>query len=80
MTEVVISDGIKSIGMATFSKCVNLQNVIIPNSVTGIAIGAFSECISLTEVTIPDSVSVFMDFVFQAAAIFRLFIYQIVLL
>lgn len=68
MTEVVISDGIKSIGMATFSKCVNLQNVIIPNSVTGIAIGAFSECISLTEVTIPDSVSVFMDFVFSGCS------------
>jgi hypothetical protein len=56
ITEVVIEDGVKSIGDNAFSGCTSLEDVTIPETVTYIAGGAFSDCESLEEVTIPSSV------------------------
>ena len=53
---VDIGNGVKSIGDAAFSNCINLTSVTIPNSVTSIGNYAFSNCNSLISITIPNSV------------------------
>ena len=56
-TEIIIEDGVTSIGKYAFNNCTNLTNVTIPDSVTTIGSSAFSGCTSLTCITIPDSVT-----------------------
>ncbi len=58
ITEVVIEDGVTSIGDWAFFTCYSLKSVIIPDSVTSIGDAAFEECSSLTSITIPDSVTI----------------------
>ncbi|MBE6801826.1 MAG: hypothetical protein E7530_02955 [Ruminococcaceae bacterium] len=53
---LVIDDGVTSIGMFNFNGCKSLTTITIPNSVTNIGFCAFENCVSLTAVNIPDSV------------------------
>ena len=55
--QVIIGDGVTTIGSSAFSDCDSLTSVTIPNSVTEIGYYAFSGCSSLTSVTIPNSVT-----------------------
>ena len=55
--QVIIDDGVTTIGYSAFSGCSSLTSVTIPISVTEIGVGAFSYCSSLTSVTIPSSVT-----------------------
>ena len=57
ITEVVIENGVTSIGTFAFTGCTSLANVTIGNSVTEIGWCAFSSCTSLASITIPDSVT-----------------------
>ncbi|MBR6190616.1 MAG: leucine-rich repeat protein [Prevotella sp.] len=57
ITELVIPDGVTSIGSFTFPGCSGLTSVTIPNSVNSIGNSAFSGCSGLTSVTIPNSVT-----------------------
>ena len=43
--EVVIENGVTSIGNRAFEDCSGLTSVTIPNSVTSIGVGAFEDCI-----------------------------------
>ena len=55
--EVVIPDGVTSIGDYAFLRNMSLKEVTIPAGVTNIGERAFSECRSLEKVTIPASVT-----------------------
>ena len=55
--DVVIPEGVMSIGQHAFSDCSGLTSVTIPEGVTEIGWGAFSDCSGLTSVTIPESVT-----------------------
>ena len=55
--EIVIEDGVTSIGAYAFYNCQNIVSVTIPNSVSSIGYRAFSGCSGLTSITIPNSVS-----------------------
>jgi uncharacterized repeat protein (TIGR02543 family) len=54
ITEVVVSEGVTSIGTNVFSGCTGLASVTIPNSVTNIGSQAFSGCNGLAAVYISD--------------------------
>ena len=55
--DLVIPEGVISIGSSAFHGCLGLTSVTIPSSVTSIGGGAFSGCSGLTSVTIPSSVT-----------------------
>ena len=57
ITEVVINNGVTTIGDYAFEHCTGLTSVSIPNSVTSIGQWAFSSCHSLTSIEIPNSVT-----------------------
>ena len=62
--DVVIPDGVTTIGDVAFVDCDSLTSVIIPDSVTIIGLGAFEGCSSLTSVTIPNGVTSIRDHTF----------------
>lgn len=55
--QVIIDDGVTTIGYSAFYCCSSLTSVTIPISVTEIGVGAFSDCSSLASITIPNSVT-----------------------
>ena len=55
--QVIIGDGVTTIGEEAFSFCYSLESITIPNSVTTIGGGAFYKCRSLTSITIPKNVT-----------------------
>ena len=63
--DLIISEGVKSIGDYAFSGCTALASVIIPDSVTSIGSRAFYNCSKLTSVTIPDGVTSIGDDAFS---------------
>ena len=64
INEIVVEDGVTSIGEGAFSYCTSLTSVAIPDSVTSIGSYAFYQCTSLTSVAIPDSVTSIGDCAF----------------
>lgn len=53
---VVIPNGVTSIGFGAFSSCYTVESVTIPNSVTSIDMQAFYNCSYLKSITIPNGV------------------------
>ena len=62
---VIINNGVTSIGKFAFSYCSNLISITIPNSVTSIGSFAFCRCTSLTSITIPNSVTSIGNYAFE---------------
>ena len=65
LTNVIIPEGVTSIGSDAFFGCTGLISVTIPDSVTQIGDAAFRDCTGLTSVTIPNSVTSISDFAFD---------------
>lgn len=57
VTDVVIPDGVTSIGYWAFQKCGQLTGVTLPDGVTSIGSWAFYECKKLTSIRLPDGVT-----------------------
>ena len=55
--EVVIEDGVTSIGNYAFYRCVGIENVNISGSVKSIGSNAFKECNGLVNINIPNGVT-----------------------
>lgn len=53
---VIIPDGVESIGPDAFYHCCGIKSIKIPDSVKDIDMEAFRECTSLTEINIPNGV------------------------
>ena len=56
ITEVVIQNGVTTIGQYAFADCKNLVNVSLPESLVYIRDNAFEGCASLKEIMVPSSV------------------------
>ncbi len=64
VTDLVIPNGVTSIGSSAFYNCSSLTSITIPDSVTSIGEDAFCRCSSLTSVTISDSITSIGDLAF----------------
>ena len=65
INEVVIGEGVTSIGGSAFYGCTGLTGITIPNGVTSIGNSAFRGCTGLTGVTIPNGVTSIGNYAFQ---------------
>ena len=57
LNEVMMREGVISIGSSAFAGCTSLKEIKIPNSVRDIGYWAFNECSSLTSIAIPEGVT-----------------------
>ena len=64
VTNVIIEDGVTTIGECAFIHCTRLSAVSMPNSLTSIRNNAFAWCSGLTAVTIPSSVTTIGEYAF----------------
>ncbi len=68
LENVIMPNGIISIGEDAFWRCSSLTNITIPDSVTSIGRAAFSGCSSLTSIIIPDSVTSIDGYAFRGCS------------
>jgi len=61
---VVIEEGVTSIGSSAFESCNNLISIDMPKSIKSIGYGAFANCYSLENIVIPEGVETIDDYVF----------------
>lgn len=64
--QIIVSNGVTSIGTYAFYYCIESTSVAIPDSVTTIRKYAFANCYKLENVTIPDSVTTIGEQAFYA--------------
>ena len=65
ISDVVISDGVTSIGNNVFYYCKSLTSITIPDSVTTIGRAAFVSCSNLTSVEMPNTIENISDSLFM---------------
>ena len=66
--EIVIGDGVTSIGDCAFWGCSSLTSIEIPDGVTSIGMSVFDSCSSLTSIEIPVGVTSLKHFVFYGCS------------
>ena len=66
--DVVIPEGVKSIGDSAFEYCKSLTSIVIPDGVTSIGDWAFNGCSSLTSVVIPNGVTSIGNWAFNGCS------------
>lgn len=64
-SEVVIPEGVTSIGENAFSSCDKLTSITLPSSLTSIGEYAFTFCHNLTSIIIPESVTSIREYAFK---------------
>lgn len=69
LNEIIIPDGVLTIGASAFEYCENAEKIVIPEGVVYIGYRAFFGCYKITEVTIPDSVKVIDVWAFRCESI-----------
>ncbi len=74
--QVIVEDGITSIGSYAFCECSNLTEVTISESVTSIGDYAFRYCSNLTEVAIPEGVTSIGDYAFYRCSLEKITFYS----
>ena len=57
ITDLVIPEGVTSIGSYTFHGCSSLTSISLPSTLTSIGEGVFNSCSGLTELVIPEGVT-----------------------
>ena len=62
---VIIEDGITTIGKNAFRECYALESIVIPDSVTSIGDYSFEMCNSLTSITLSDNINTIGMYAFQ---------------
>lgn len=75
ITELVIKNGITSVGDYSFYECTSLTRVILPDTLTEIGSHAFAKCTALTEIELNEGLSTIEDRGFEdCTALKRVFI------
>ncbi len=64
VSEVIVEEGITSIGEGMFYGCDTIKAVTLPSTLKTIGYGAFENCAGLESIVIPDSVKQILDFAF----------------
>jgi len=64
LREVVLNEGIQTIGVGAFSGCSSLESITIPSTVMSIGAYAFSRCSSLREVVLNERIQTIKDYTF----------------
>lgn len=57
LTEIIIPDGVTSIGNYAFGYCSNLTSIILPDSITSVGQQAFENCSKLSSIILPIGVT-----------------------
>lgn len=57
LTDIVINDGVVSIGTNAFGSCENLKSVFMPNSVSALGEGVFNYCYQMKDVTLSQGIT-----------------------
>lgn len=57
ITSVHIANGVQTIGLLSFYKCANIEEVVLPSSLKSLGNGAFGECAKLSSLYLGDGIA-----------------------
>ena len=66
LTDLVIPDGVTSIGRNIFNRCYSIKSITLPSSLKTINRGGFSFCTGITSITIPNGVTNISEYAFES--------------
>lgn len=68
LTEIVLPQGLTSIGANVFDGCSNLANTVLPAGITSIGTSAFDGCSKLTEIVLPEGITSIGNLAFKGCS------------